>query len=481
VPLGVPLGLPFRVRERGFPLKTAARYERADASGGGPAGFGWVDEFIARVRPYIFVRTEDNILIKRPNNAVKINATGAAILKSLLDGMSMDGLAEKLEFDPAKIAESVRFVATVKEHLQGTLDPLACNPSVELVPFDMKFSEYPVLSEVALTYRCNLSCRFCYAGCGGSRRLRPGRGEMTAAEARAIVTKLYCQAKVPSVSFTGGEPTLAPHLLELIAFAKKTGMRVNLISNGTMIDGPYARRLADSGLDSAQISLEAPDAPVHDAMVGVAGAFEKTADAVRLLKACGIATHTNTTVTRLNRRACAGLPSFVKQELGCDKFSMNLMIPVGSGADDGSLKVAYEEIGPFIKDMIEVSEKAGVEFMWYSPVPMCMFNTVAHGLGNRGCAACDGLISVAANGDVLPCASCDDSVGSLLRNDFRDLWASPKAKRYRAKGLAHDRCKHCENFHICNGACPLYWRSVGFAELERHAGAMIKEPCALSS
>jgi radical SAM protein with 4Fe4S-binding SPASM domain len=474
VPFSLSFGLPFGLRKRRVALKTGVR----DTGATGAAGFGWVDAFIARVRPYIFVRTEDNILIKRPNNAVKLNATGALILKSLLDGMTVNDLAKKLNYDRIKIAESVRFITTVKQHLDGTLDPLSCNPSVSLIPFDMKFSAYPVLSEIALTYGCNLSCRFCYAGCGGFRRRRPAPNEMTVAEAKTIIGKLYNQAKVPSVSFTGGEPTLVPRLAELIAFAKKTGMRVNLISNGTLIDERYARALADSGLDSAQISLEAPDASTHDAMVGVPGAFEKTVQAVLLLKACGIAVHTNTTVTRMNQRSCAALPRFVKHRLGCDKFSMNMMIPVGNGADDDSLKMTYEAMGPFITEMIGLSGSAGVEFMWYSPLPMCIFNTVAHGLGNKGCAACDGLISVAANGDVLPCASCDDGIGNLLRSDFKDLWAAPKAHLYRSKGLAHDTCKLCENFHICNGACPLYWKSMGFSELERHSSAMTKKPCA---
>ena len=49
----------------------------------------WVDEFISNVRPYVFVRREDNLLIKRPNQAQKLNPNGAALLKSLLDGRSI--------------------------------------------------------------------------------------------------------------------------------------------------------------------------------------------------------------------------------------------------------------------------------------------------------------------------------------------------------------------------------------------------------
>ena len=44
------------------------------------------------------------------------------------------------------------------------------------------------------------------------------------------------------------EPTLLPKLPKLIEYAKKLGMRVNLITNGTLIDGKMAKALAPEGL-----------------------------------------------------------------------------------------------------------------------------------------------------------------------------------------------------------------------------------------
>jgi radical SAM protein with 4Fe4S-binding SPASM domain len=444
---------------------------------GAAADIGWVDEFILRVKPFIFVRQEDCILIKRPNKAVKINPTGAAVLDALLKGTGIKILVRQLDNDPRKISDIMRFIIAVKQHLEGTLDPFAENPAIAHIPFDMKFSSYPVLSEIAVTYRCNLACKFCYAGCNCTRQSGGRADEMTASETKSIIDKIYHEAKVPSVSFTGGEPTLVPELPALIAYAKKTGMRVNLITNGTMIDKSYARKLADHGLDSAQVSMEGTEAVVHDRMVGAENAFEKTVNAVRHLKEQGVLTHTNTTVTRLNERNCRLLPAFVKKELGCDKFSMNLMIPVGSGAINNDIAVTYESVGTLIETMIDESRTQGVEFMWYSPVPLCMFNTIANGLGNKGCAACDGLISIAANGDIIPCASCDDSVGNLLHNDFKTLWELPKARKYRDKGFAHERCKTCSDFHICNGACPLYWRAMGHGELDRRLKTYAGQYC----
>jgi radical SAM protein with 4Fe4S-binding SPASM domain len=200
------------------------------------------------------------------------------------------------------------------------------------------------------------------------------------------------------------------------------------------------------------------------------GSFVRTVDGYRNLKQAGVTTHTNTTLTAENLHEAAGMPRFVREELDNDRFSMNLVIPTGSAALNERLVVRYAELEPHLLAVAEESARAGVEFMWYSPTPVCLFNPVAHGLGNKGCSACDGLISIAANGDVLPCSSFADSVGNVLREDVLAIWRSQKARRYREKQLAHPRCRDCAEFPLCHGACPLYWRHMGFGELEERNG-----------
>ena len=428
--------------------------------------FCWVDEFIANVREYIFVREEDGLLIKRPNNVVKLNPAGAKILKFLLDGGKIADFLDLIGHDKIKARDVYVFLITLKAHLEGKLQNPAASPAVELTRFEMKFTDYPVLSEVALTYRCNLKCRFCYAGCNETVNPCGSNDEMTADEVKKVLDRIFFDAKVPSVSFTGGEPTLIKELPELIRHARNLGMRVNLISNGTLIDKKMAEQLAESGLASAQLSLESYRAEAHDRITGVEGSYAKTIAACSYLKDAGILTHTNTTVNRLNIQECRELPGFVKNVLGNERFSMNLIIPAGTAVKDlAGNAVKYSEVGNYIDTIIEESSRHDVEFMWYSPLPLCIYNTITHGLGNKGCSACDGLISIAPNGDVLPCASFADSVGNLLHDSFRSIWDSVKAKKYRDKEYAPEICKTCDNFHICNGTCPLYWREIGLLEL----------------
>jgi len=46
-------------------------------------------------------------------------------------------------------------------------------------------------------------------------------------------------------------------------------MRVNLITNGTLITTKKAKELARAGLASAQVSIESPYASEHDSITGV--------------------------------------------------------------------------------------------------------------------------------------------------------------------------------------------------------------------
>ena len=105
--------------------------------------------------------------------------------------------------------------------------------------------------------------------------------------------------------------------------------------------------------------------------------------------------------------------------------------------------------------------------MWYSPVPYCLFNPVTHGLGSKSCACVDGLLSVAPDGELLPCSSYERGIGNLLERPFEELWFTREALYWRRKEFLPPVCRGCEMSHICCGACPLYWAAHGsFKELD---------------
>jgi radical SAM protein with 4Fe4S-binding SPASM domain len=87
----------------------------------------------------------------------------------------------------------------------------------------------------------------------------------------------------------------------------------------------------------------------------------------------------------------------------------------------------------------------------------------------------DGLLSVSPSGDVLPCSSYPEPMGNLLATGFREIWFSERARHFKSKGYAPAECAGCGSFIACQAACPLYWRSVGTAEI-RNPRARADEP-----
>jgi len=425
----------------------------------------WIDGYVARIKPYVRVRRADSLLIKIPNQAYKLNPQGLKVLEYLMKGGKIADVLVAYEDKEAVSLDLYCFFKDLMALLKGCYNEKEERRAVEKKPFSLPYNSLPVLSEIAVTYRCNLACRFCYAACGCKKD--EAVPDISAGRLKEILDIISKEAQVPSVSFTGGEPLLRPELPELIAYAKSLGMWTNLITNGTLLTLQKVTALKAAGLDSAQISIEGGEAPTHDRIVARSGAFDAAVSGIKNLLKAGIRVHTNTTVSALNKDSLPDIVELVKT-LKLGKFSMNMLMPVGSaGANLEETFISYTEIGPIIEEIRGLAEKAGLEFMWYSPTPMCVFNPVAKGLGNKGCAACDGLLSLAPNGDILPCSSYPKPMGNILehKGSFRELWESGPFKFFQKKGFAHDLCKKCEDLAVCNGGCPLYWEKAGYKEL----------------
>ena len=270
---------------------------------------GFAESFIANTRDHVFIRPEDNLLILRPNRVQYLNRTGTEMLHALYTQETVDvaalvtQVAAKYGVPETQIEEDLdKLLRSLALLLQ---DKAGCAPAVKTTPFGSHERTLPVLSEIALTYRCQNRCFFCYASSPERGRSVP---EMTTAQVKHVLDKIVDQARVPTVSFTGGEPTLRGDLPELVAYAHERGLRTNLITNGIRCgDQAYAVCLAEAGLDSAQVSVEAGDAATHDAVVANPGAFGRTMQGVRNLKAAGVHVHTNTTINDRNVRALPAL------------------------------------------------------------------------------------------------------------------------------------------------------------------------------
>lgn len=418
----------------------------------------WINDFVKKIKPYVYVRELDRLLILIPNQAYKLNQTGVVLLRFLLKGRSISEFLNLVGNTEEKRREIHYFFCDLRAAVSGCLRENEERESIAYYEFNGDVNEYPVLSEIAVTYRCNLNCEFCYVG-------DKNYDELKTNDTKKILFKIYNEARIPSVSFTGGEPLLRHDLCGLIEYATNIGLWTNLITNGTLLDKDVVKGLKDAGLSSAQVSIEGSTSDIHDAITGVSGSFDAMIRGIKYLLNAKIPVHTNTTVSR-NNVDCLEDILLIAKKMGMTRLSMNLLIPCGSAVNKRSLWVSYSEIGDHILRLKRRAEKEEMKFLWYSPVPICKFNPIAHGFGNKSCAAITGLLSIDPKGNIIPCSSWQNPIGSLLKKSFQDIWQSPMLSYFKNVEYAPDICHDCLHLDVCKGACPLYWKTCGLMEID---------------
>lgn len=116
----------------------------------------------------------------------------------------------------------------------------------------------PFAVTIDVTRRCNLRC----IGCPTHSPVREAKApsDPTISDVDVELVSKLCREMQSAGShklvFCGqGEPLLHPRLPELIRLAKASGFDTVLITNGTLLDGPAAGALVESGLDLVRVSL----------------------------------------------------------------------------------------------------------------------------------------------------------------------------------------------------------------------------------
>lgn len=115
----------------------------------------------------------------------------------------------------------------------------------------------PPLSQLRKVYieptsLCNFGCRTCIRNAWGE-----APGVMSAQTFERVLEGLAAFAPRPSVFFGGfGEPLTHPRLIEMVRQACEAAARVELITNGILLNDERARGLIDARLDTLWVSLD---------------------------------------------------------------------------------------------------------------------------------------------------------------------------------------------------------------------------------
>lgn len=136
---------------------------------------------------------------------------------------------------------------------------------------------------ISLTDRCNFRCVYCMPELG--MKFQP-RDEMLTDDELIRLVGLFAELGFTKLRLTGGEPTIRPHLVDLIRQMKAfPGIREVSMTTNALLLGRMAADLKEAGLDRVNVSIDTMD-PVRFKAMTRGGRFDlvwkgiKAADAV---------------------------------------------------------------------------------------------------------------------------------------------------------------------------------------------------------
>ncbi|MGA2121220.1 MAG: radical SAM protein [Methanoregula sp.] len=325
-----------------------------------------------------------------------------------------------------------------------------------------------------LTNRCNMSCTHCYSKSGPGRTTE---GELTTAEALIVIDDL-ADMGVPLILFTGGEPLLREDIWDLARYAKNCGLKMAISTNGTLITPEIARRIKDSGIEYAGISLDGARAETHDRFRNSPSAFEQTIRAFASCKEAGLRCGVRVTLTKEN---CRELESLVdlSLSLGASRFCLYWLVPTGRGSDSYTrLQLDRDEVIEALSLLYRKAKEtdpAAMEFLTVDAPQDCihllasMEKDGSEDLAEArelleslkgGCSAGTRVANIDALGNVYPCQFARSSeflVGNIRGRLFSKLWSdgsNPVLARFREKQARfRGRCGDCTYRDLCGGGC----------------------------
>ena len=355
------------------------------------------------------------------------------------------------------------------------------HPHLTLPPFRVTFE---------VTYRCNLSCSFCFQEI--AREDSPEFGKNYELNNEQILAAVDELPRHSLLTFNGGEVFVRKDFPDLLREVTKRGRKFNIVTNGTMLFEDKAKLLVDeTGALSVGISIDGIG-ETHDTIRRLPKAFDRTVANMRQFveyrRSRGRSfpvLDMKTVITSDNIDELADIYR-LGRDIGVDYLTYSCLrssellfaLPCHDSMDDGDYNLEPEPLDGGIDLRHLEKQLLAIQALAKEGGPGLRFYPDYSGVAgilkyyaNQGeladyepCRAPWTNIRIAPNGDVYPCLSY--RMGNLRDSSLISAWKGAQMDRFRdgfSEGL----------LPACMGCCNLKAKSGIQFEMPEGDGALL--------
>ena len=304
----------------------------------------------------------------------------------------------------------------------------------------------PINGSFELLPLCNLNCKMCYVRL--SREEMEKQGRLRTADEWLTLAEQMQKAGTLFLLLTGGEPLIYPDFKKLYLGLKKLGFIISVNTNGTLLNEEWADFFKENKPRRINITLYGSDEDAYKNLCNYPGGFEKTMNALKLLKERNVPAKISFSATRANADMLGDIYRIGK-ELDMLVETDTYMIPAIKERDlpiaeqsrlepeqAAAARVAVMRhdmgdgvLGEYIDAVLKESENANT----YPDCISCL-------AGNCG-------FTINWKGEMKPCVTFDEPAVSVFEVGFDEAWRqiSQRTKEFHL----NPKCVNCNLRVVC--------------------------------
>ena len=289
-----------------------------------------------------------------------------------------------------------------------------------------------------VTQRCNLRCRYCYAAPLGERDVPLERFRSLCKELLGL--------RVFDFVISGGEPFLHPKIFEILQWFFDHDVHVGVLTNGTLLHGDLAQRLARFAEGHSlllQVSLDSADPAVNDRSRGAGASVSSN---IRELARLALPLQLSTVVNRANLSSAHRIIDTFYPDVKRFQFLMIQRTPATMSSPE--ILVSEAESRKFWRDLELHARKFPSDLVLPSLRTILRNEASRHPratdacgeLATFTCASCSAgttHVDIDADFNVFGCdiARARTRMGNVLATSFQSVWNGVMAHAVRSATL----------------------------------------------
>lgn len=296
-----------------------------------------------------------------------------------------------------------------------------------------------------ITHRCNLSCIHCYQ-----------KDDVCCASYESLMDVLdkyerFLEANhlYGYIYLTGGEPLTHHDFFPLLKELRRRKFCFCILTNGTLIDRHAANQIRWYQTEFVQISLDGTR-EIHDRIRG-RGAFDQALSGIDILTEQGVPVLVSFTAQKSN------LECFSELARICDQHHVRKLwwdrVVTDSPGSTAVLSLSTEEFRSFVKQAQHLSRK----YRRKDGSSLVSCERSLQFLGSRdpsvcyGCHAGKDMVTILADGSVMPCRRLPFVVGNIYENELADILSENELVSQLQDPPIPEDCRSCPHVQVCRG------------------------------